>query len=515
MIPPEPPAGPIRFVFLELTNHCNFDCTFCPNGVMTRPRRFMDVSLAFRLLAEIAEERLAAEPIQLHVMGEPFLHPRLFDILAFMRQKRLPVRLFTNGALLHAANRERLFQADVEELVIGIQTISEETYRDHRRGRPDYRTYLQQIRDTIEAKFDRGATTRIELHFMNTKHFNEFRDGKGYPATRLPLVDDNQKAFAIIDEWKDFGRRVSEKHRLGHQPVDLEGLRGAYRDDPLGCVRGNHCEILPGVIIGFKEIGTFCDYLVNPIRFVERYQSDCSALNEQLAVLASGDCTLCCVDYDGKMAVGNVAQGRLADVWNSPAVRALQEANAGGRFPTEVCRVCRAFQVVDDYGRKFPGREGDPFDLERGWYPLEQAGPESFRWVGKRARLALGADAVRVGLTVKPGHPGRPVTTLAVRQGRRETRYALPAGEWTSLVFETGPIDRDGATIEVESEEFWVPASEIPGSDDRRELSVMIRDVEVTAPEAQGRLRRTLRNLVGRSIPLLPSPGPSRPSTRR
>jgi hypothetical protein len=30
----------------------------------------------------------------------------------------------------------------------------------------------------------------------------------------------------------------------------------------------NHCEILPGVILSFKELNTFCDYRVNPIKYV-------------------------------------------------------------------------------------------------------------------------------------------------------------------------------------------------------------------------------------------------------
>jgi hypothetical protein len=30
----------------------------------------------------------------------------------------------------------------------------------------------------------------------------------------------------------------------------------------------NHCEILPGVILSFKELNTFCDYCGNPIKYV-------------------------------------------------------------------------------------------------------------------------------------------------------------------------------------------------------------------------------------------------------
>ena len=484
--------APIKFVFLELTNHCNFDCTFCPSGVMRRTRQFMDPALAIRLIDEIASRHLASEPVQLHVMGEPFLHPKLFDILGHMRSKGVPVRLFTNGALLHAANRERLFQADVDELVVGVQTHSAETYRDHRRGRPDYETYVRQIRETIEAKFVSRARTRIELHFMNTKHFNEFRAGKGYAGTLLPLVDDTGKALEVVTEWKRFGREVSARHALGFEPLDLEGLQGVYRDDPLACVRGNHCEFLPGVILGFKEIGTFCDYLVSPIRFVERYSSDCRAPNEQFTVLADGACSLCCVDYDGQMSVGHVSSRSIEEVWTSPRVRELQRINADGLFPTALCRVCRAFQVVDDYAKKFPGREGEPYALDRGWYPLEHDGEAAYRWVGKRALLTVGAGPARIELTVRAGHPRLAAMHLTVSQGVHRRSRELASGGWETIALDLEPAGAAEREVVLESEEFWIPARDVEGSEDRRELSVMVRDVRVT-DEADRRRRPVWR----------------------
>ena len=68
----------IKYIFIELTNHCNYSCTFCPDGIMTRKRQFMDADLVYRLLDEIADKGLTDEPIQLHLMGEPLLHPDLF-----------------------------------------------------------------------------------------------------------------------------------------------------------------------------------------------------------------------------------------------------------------------------------------------------------------------------------------------------------------------------------------------------------------------------------------------------
>jgi len=469
----------IKFVFIELTNFCNFNCTFCPNAVMTRKREVMDKDLAIRLLDEIARKNLASEPIQLHLMGEPLVHPHIFEILEFMGQKNLPVRLFTNGALLNEKNRECIYAADIKELVIGIQTHSEETYRDHRRGKPDFQTYMKNIRATVETKFAKNSKTQIEMHYMNTKHFNEFRTGKNYPQTLFPLVDSNDKAFSIIREWKDFGRAISEKYGLNHEPVDLAGLQGPYRNDPLACVRDNHCEILPGVILSFKELNTFCDYLVNPIKYVERFKSNCNSISEQFAVLASGESTLCCVDYDGKMNVGNAKARAVESIWTSKKVRKMQETNRRGLFPTQICRVCRAFQVVDDYREKFPGCGDEPYGLVHGWYPLESDGKNRYRWTGKRAVLTLGQNGKNLEFLVKHGHPRSQKSRIFVRQGKREKKYLLKNKDWNKIVFALKEIQKHGAEIILEAEEFWIPAEIFPGTDDRRELSVMVKEAKV------------------------------------
>ena len=71
---------PINYLFIEITNACNFKCTWCPDDIMGRKRGFMKKEKAFRLLDEIAAKRSwlgPLYPVKLHQMGEPFLHPDL------------------------------------------------------------------------------------------------------------------------------------------------------------------------------------------------------------------------------------------------------------------------------------------------------------------------------------------------------------------------------------------------------------------------------------------------------
>ncbi len=469
----------IKFIFIELTNHCNFSCTFCPDGIMTRKRRFMDVSLVYKLLDEIEDKGLTNEPIQLHVMGEPLLHPQIFDIIAYVHKKNLQVRLFSNGALLDKKRRDRIYEKGIEELVIGIHTFAPQLYRDHRRGKPDYFEYMKRIHDCVEDKFRLNSAMRIYIQYLNTKSFNAARLEKNYLDTLIPLVDNEEKAFAVLDEWKEVGRKISKKYKLGFLPKDLECLKGRYKDYPLDCLKGDHCEILPDVIFSFKDISSFSDYLLRNVRYVERYKAECSAYREQMAVLADGTCTPCCVDYDGKIAVGDANLDSLESIWHSEKMKKIRETGAKGLLPMPICRICKSILVEDDYKRQFETGREEVYSLICGLYPLEKDGEQHFRWMGKRAILETTASRGVLELEIKNTHPQLEKISLFIRQGDHEELFESDNRGWKKIEFPLRSPSDFGSRIIIESNEFWIPAELFPDNDDHRELSIMVKNMRL------------------------------------
>lgn len=61
-----------------------------------------------------------------------------------------------------------------------------------------------------------------------------------------------------------------------------------------------------------------------------------------LVVLADGRCTVCCVDHDGTLAVGDARTDRLEDLWNGPRMQALRRAHVTGDLPP-VCAACAEY----------------------------------------------------------------------------------------------------------------------------------------------------------------------------
>ena len=105
---------PINYLFVEITNACNFKCTWCPDEIMDRRRGFMKKERVFRLVDEIAQKRSWLGPIfpvKLHQMGEPMLHPELPAIVAYAEERGVPIELNTNCGLITEERVEALYRA--------------------------------------------------------------------------------------------------------------------------------------------------------------------------------------------------------------------------------------------------------------------------------------------------------------------------------------------------------------------------------------------------------------------
>jgi pyruvate-formate lyase-activating enzyme len=76
-----------------------------------------------------------------------------------------------------------------------------------------------------------------------------------------------------------------------------------------------------------------------------------------LVVLQDGRCTVCCVDHDGELAVGDARTEDLRSIWNGPAMRSLRRAHATGRLPP-ICAGCTEHATASAAPRFSPGASG-------------------------------------------------------------------------------------------------------------------------------------------------------------
>jgi radical SAM protein with 4Fe4S-binding SPASM domain len=66
----------------------------------------------------------------------------------------------------------------------------------------------------------------------------------------------------------------------------------------------------------------------------------CDAMKNHIVILANGDVTTCCYDYEGRNVFGNAKTNDMMEIITSRPATILGNKLKRGVLPTETCRMC-------------------------------------------------------------------------------------------------------------------------------------------------------------------------------
>jgi len=328
---------PIWWLFVELTNVCNFHCTFCPDEIMERKRGMMSIDEARRIFDMIAEQkgRLGPlYPVKLHQMGEPTLHPRLVDIVAYAESKGIPIELNTNCSMLTPELVDGLYQGGLTNFILSYQTPDEESFKTRKviNKKLTFDIYMEKVRMAIERKVALSASTRLEIDVMNTM---------GSPG--IHIVGDGSRASRVLVEWIAFARSLERKYGLPPRAHNMDAVQGGFRFLEHEEDTGRYT-LLPGVDLLWKRLHSWGN-VIQPEEVRPAVDGYCPAPNEQFVILWDGRVTVCCTDYEGRLAVGDIKQQTIEEIWTGPKWRHMREQMWRDVLEHQTCRVCKGVEA--------------------------------------------------------------------------------------------------------------------------------------------------------------------------
>jgi MoaA/NifB/PqqE/SkfB family radical SAM enzyme len=320
---------PINYLFIEITNACNFKCTWCPDEIMDRQRGFMKKDRVFRLLDEVAQKRAwlgPVFPVKLHQMGEPMLHPDLPAIVEKAESLGIPIELNTNCGLITAERVDALYRAGLTNLILSYQTPDPESFKTRKAPRLLFEEYRDKVRLAVERKLVLGARTRIEIDVLNTKH-----------AEGQHVVSDDQQALAFLTEWIDFCQSLEARQGLVPRAHDWEAIRSfRFLDQD---ENGSRYTLLDGVQLIWKRCHTWGN-VVGGHTLAKVPDTYCPAPYDQLVIQWNGDVATCCTDYEGRTKTANVFASSLEAVWTGDVLERRKRDMLEGRL-LDVCARCQ------------------------------------------------------------------------------------------------------------------------------------------------------------------------------
>ena len=137
-------------VYIEITNICNKNCSFC-HGHKRAPRRMSKDEFALIL------DKLSGRTkyIYYHLMGEPLTHPLLPEFIRMAGARGYKSIITTNGTLLRQRGAE-LLSAGVHKVNISLHSFEDGTDEA-------YEKYVSELADFANNAANQGTIAAFRL----------------------------------------------------------------------------------------------------------------------------------------------------------------------------------------------------------------------------------------------------------------------------------------------------------------------------------------------------------------
>lgn len=317
----------VEWIGLELNNTCNARCTFCPISKDELRRfggeRLMSYEMAAKIIDEVKEDGSVSHVI-LNNYGEPFLYPRLEDVLRLCKQNGIRVRFGTNGTQFSGSNVDLLRRYEPEELVISIQYFRRENYEKVKGARIGYDDWLNQIASFLRVLIEEKVKINVQLAIA-ANYNNSLRNrilGLRLGDANLPYP--GRSFFVELDGFiKEFCER---RLGIGYDP-------GRTKRKMRRQIYDSYYSINESITFELKK---FFDS-TNFYTFKETNVIPC--FMPYLVVNCQGQVLLCCADYIGATSIGNVAERTIKEILVEKHDVFMNKRNEKAGIP--ICRKCK------------------------------------------------------------------------------------------------------------------------------------------------------------------------------
>ncbi|WP_297698852.1 radical SAM/SPASM domain-containing protein [uncultured Fibrobacter sp.] len=307
-------------VYIEITNVCNLNCSFCPSGKANtndadhagekRPREFMSSELFERCITEAAT---VAENVYFHVLGEPTLHPGFGLFLKKLETTPLKLNLTTNGTTI----------ARTGKLILSSQAVRQVNFSTHAYAElsaEEAKQNLQDVQDFCEYACAERPDLYINLRLWNVGNPQSVAWNK-YLIYKVGETFHNSLETISLENFCSRHKSFPVAGRIYlHQDSRFE-----WPDESSAASSSTNS----GPYKGIEEGG-------DP----KTVAGTCRALDTHVAILHDGRVVACCLDYSGKITLGHIQEQSLLEILDTPTARNLREGFEKHELRHPFCQSC-------------------------------------------------------------------------------------------------------------------------------------------------------------------------------
>ena len=264
-------------VYVEITNVCNMNCSFC-HGTKRTPK--MMTKDEFETV--LKKLRPHTDYIYYHLMGEPLTHPELEDFIKLATSFGYKSVITTNGSLLKQKG-DILIKQRVHKVSISLHSFENGDESSHQK-------YLNEVADFAKAANQNGII--VVLRLWN----NGCDNGKNAAAV-------NYLKKVISGEWAENSKGLRIRERMFLEYGDRFGWPDKDAD--------------------LQSENVFC-----------------YGLKDHFGILSDGTVVPCCLDSDGIINLGNIFKDDIDAILKSDRAQNMVNGFNQRKAKEELCKRC-------------------------------------------------------------------------------------------------------------------------------------------------------------------------------
>lgn len=284
---------------IEPTNYCNLKCYYCPRERADKGNGFISWDLYKKIIDELKEANHQLIMLHLFKDGESFLHPDFFKMIRYAKDNNIAktVRLNSNAVGWKDEFIDQIINSGLDDMTISIDAALPETYnRDKGHDR------LRQVENNVKKLIQ----SRNEL-------------GKNKPFIRVKAMEfdnlDKSELQLFIDQWTGLADEV--------QITGIHNWSGEIND------------------------------LKNTDEKSEQ-RFPCAIMWYSLVVNWNGKVTVCSVDWNTEIEVGDLNHQSLHEIYSGDKVKAARKTHIEKKYTNfNVCKECNVWVSVGDMSNWF------------------------------------------------------------------------------------------------------------------------------------------------------------------
>lgn len=311
-------AGP-SFIQIDITNDCNNNCIGCwCNSPLLGERclspEVKSQTLPFEVVKSFLDEitKMGAKEVYYAGGGEPFMHPRIMDILEYTKKKNLVCYVNTNFTLIDKEKAKQLVDLGVDHLTVSIWAGTSKTYADTHTNKNEQMfhqikntlLYLNSLKGNIKRPYIKVYNVISNMNYHEIFEMVDFALDTKSESLEFTVIDTIPNATDMLLLNREQSEQVIRKYEILKCRMDKREFK-------------NRLEILNfehfyrRISSSFAGEGQYDKGLLDGL--------PCYVGWTFIRILADGNVNPCLKSH--RFPVGNIYNERFSEIWNSPKQR--------------------------------------------------------------------------------------------------------------------------------------------------------------------------------------------------